>query len=354
MSTCSYSSSNGILDYLDEKKFLTYLTTITFVIIGIFLFIVSLYRYFEKEKIPRVAQPSAPYGNIKDVIYKDTTLYELVEKYYNKLKRKQLKFGGMYIFFKPSLVIVDSPLVREILLNREVFIDVIRCSNKHLSEISRSAEVIEDILKNSCATIEKEFVASLKHDPGHFQDALHDFVLNSMCALFDMEKNHGLLNLINAEEKRATISSFRYYFSMTCPYYKRSRSLEIAIMNRKFKMNKCDIKENQTSNIENNADDIEYVNSFMENIIFAYHTSLFCLCELSRNMEIQEELIGEIRRFNNSDKNINELPYLEAVVKGKFCCSIPLIYYLLFASQYNYVLMNIVLSLETDYNIFTS
>lgn len=322
MSTCSYSSSNVILDYLDENKFFSFLTTTTFVIIGTFIYIVSLYRYFEKEKIPRIAQPSAPYGNIKDVIDKDSTLYELITKYYKKLRKKQLKCGGMYLFFKPGLVIADSSLIREILLNQELFSDV-RKNNKDLLQICISTEVIDEFLTNSWKIIRKDFVDCLKDNPRHTQDLLHDFVINSMCVIFGLEKNEIVLNLIHTEENKATSSSFRYYLNIICSYFKQNISDDwrTVLDNNKLNRKKHNIKKKDIlqSIIENTSDDASvtaFINNFIENIIFSYHSTLFCLYELSRNSDIQDELIGEIRRFNLSHKNINDLPYLEAVVKG--------------------------------------
>lgn len=320
MSTCSSPPLHGILDYLDENRFFSVLTTSTFVIIGIFLYIVSLYRFFEKEKIPSITQPSAPYGNIKDVIDKDTTIFELISKYYNKLKKRRCKYGGMYLFFRPGVVVTDTALVTDILLNKNIFRDV--NNNEEISGAYATTEIIEQYLEKSSNTIKCNFVKSLQTNDGKFENMLYGLVVDSMCIIFGLDRKD-ITNFIVTTENTITSSSFKYYFNLVYPYFKPHKSQEwnkiikSNLLNRK----KNDIRKNDVLQILIDADENEQnlldINEFVKNILYSYYSSLYCLYELSNDIDIQKELIGEIRRFNNSDKNLKDLPYLNAVVKGK-------------------------------------
>lgn len=327
MNTCTQSPSIGFLDYIDENKLFSFITTSTFAIIWAFIYIVSLYRYFEKAKIPRISHPSVPYGNIKDVIDKDTTLFELVSKYYSKLKKKALKYGGMYLFFKPAIVIIDPELISEILQNKKSFSGVNFEEDLHeTSKLMLSGEVVEEYLKNSSNDIKKEFIDCLNNN-GKIQEILYAFVLDSMFVIFGLEKNEETRKLIDSLKNDMTCSSLKNLFYLVYPFFKQctfqefNMIIEITELKRKKNdINKKDIlqsimkiKNEQKLEILSHA----FIINFIENIIFSYYSSLFCLYELASNTDIQEELIGEVRRFISGDKNINDLPYLEAVVKGE-------------------------------------
>jgi len=67
----------------------------------------------------------------------------------------------------------------------------------------------------------------------------------------------------------------------------------------------------------------EAFNVFADTLTYSYSTVMFCLYELADNPEIQEELIGEIRRYNKKNKkltneNLEELLYLDAIIKETF------------------------------------
>lgn len=330
MSTCSYSSSNGILEYLDENRFFSILTTSTFVIIGIFLYIVSLYKYFEKKHIPRIAQPSLPYGNIKDVIEKNTTFFELVSKYYKKLKKKGLKYGGMYLFFNPCIILVDTSLIDEILLNKTTFSNAIR-TNENISkifDIMPLSGVIDEYMKKSINTLKTEIVKSLRENKQQYHKSLYKFVMESVCMIFGIDTNEDIFNLIEVAEQDMTSSSFKHYLHLVYPYFKQNKCGELTaviansmLYNKKNDIRMRDVLQNILDNEtgETNRDLLAvYISSVIENIIYSYNSTLFCLYELSKNTVIQEELKGEIRRFTGTNKSFTDLPYLDAVVKGKY------------------------------------
>lgn len=325
MNTCTQSPSIGFLDYLDENRLFSFITTSTFAIIGTFIYIVSLYRYFEKAKIPRISQPSVPYGNIKNVIDKDITLFELVSKYYSKLKKKALKYGGMYLFFKPAVVIIDPALISEILQNKTFSGVNIEEDLHKTSNLIISVEAVEEYVKNSSNDIKNEFINSINNN-GKLEETLYAFVLDSMFVIFGLEKNEKTIKLIDSLKRNMTYSTIKNLFYLVYPFFKQCTFQEfnmiieiIKLKRKKNDINKKDvlqsimkIKNEQKSKMLSHA----FIINFMENIIFSYYSSLFCLYELASNTDIQEELIGEVRRFISGDKNINDLPYLEAVVKG--------------------------------------
>lgn len=338
MSYCS-PPSWSVLNYLDENKLFTCITSLTFLTIAVFLYILNSYTVFEKRKIPRAVRPSAPFGNIKEVIFQDTTLYVFLWKYYNKFKRKKCKLGGFYLFFQPGILLVDSNFTNKIWLNVTDFDDLNTRKTSALCKkiVDFSEEhVSKDFVKEFGST-EKRLLENIQEKPEAFSEALYKYLVDTSCLIFGIENTLAITNLLDATKKQKYTSGFLNFFKLFHPYFSKQHSvykswkqiIENTIIIRK----KTDIK---TSNLlqkliealnetkENESKEIfdELFEIFVDNIIHSYSSILWCLYEISQNSEIQEELLGEIRRYNKENESLDlnkleELSFLNAIVKGK-------------------------------------
>ena len=71
------------------------------------------HQYFNNNGIPYI-EPHWLFGNMKDVIFMRTSLWEGFRVMHQKLEPH--KFGGPYMFQKPTVLIRDPELIRMILV----------------------------------------------------------------------------------------------------------------------------------------------------------------------------------------------------------------------------------------------
>ncbi|CAH1971238.1 unnamed protein product [Acanthoscelides obtectus] len=315
MSTCS-ASQHGILErianYIDEKTFFTALVSITFFVLFLFLYILHAYTFFGKIRIKDCATPTAPFGNLSDVIFHNDSWYMFLRKHYNRLRRKKLEYGGLYLFFKPSMLISDQALIERLILyqkeNDEIFDNLI------------SKDVIQNALEKMDPIFEECNQLLTREPYGHI---FYKFFLNTSELLFGFIVDEKYLqNSI----KEITSSSFKKYFSIaySCfnnknPYFYVKASIQRELESRK----ENDIKQNDIlqnlSKVDSTA--IENLSEiFIENIFYSTLSTILCLYELSQDDTIQEELVGEIRRLFAKEgkmqfEYLDRLPYMDAVVK---------------------------------------
>ncbi|XP_023246794.1 probable cytochrome P450 6a14 isoform X1 [Copidosoma floridanum] len=97
-----------------EQMFHTKLFWITVIILGFYTYLkFVVYNYWNKKGIPHDA-PSIPFGNTVPVVTGKLSVGNLLKESYEKFKK--LPFHGVYIFYKPMLVINDPELIRQILI----------------------------------------------------------------------------------------------------------------------------------------------------------------------------------------------------------------------------------------------
>ncbi|KAG5863608.1 hypothetical protein JTB14_025728 [Gonioctena quinquepunctata] len=312
MGVCSPYDKTSYLYYIDENKLFSCITTFTFAVLGIFLYILRSYTFFEKYKIPRAIRPSAPYGNVKEILFQNTTMYIYLWKYYNKFKRKGFKFGGFYIFFKPCILAVHPSQTFKILSDEKGFEDLYH--KKYVKDSKKVVKIFSDHILEQLIYISKDLKANFLEKIGEsrpFTEVLHNFLIQSACSTFGFGKeSKDILNGMIEEKNR---SSFCHYLKLVLPLFERKKS------NHELRKN---IKDTYTLMEDEESEEIvqELIDIFVENVLHSYSTVVFCLYELASHREIQDDLIGEIRRFNKNNstislENLHHLIYLEAIVK---------------------------------------
>lgn len=85
----------------------------TFVSIAIVYF-KWMYQHFEKRGIPYL-KPQIPFGNFGETLKGRETFGVDMLNIYNEMKQKGWKYGGMFLFASPNIVILDLDVIRNIL-----------------------------------------------------------------------------------------------------------------------------------------------------------------------------------------------------------------------------------------------
>lgn len=87
------------------------LLLILFVIV--YILVKKQYSYWERHGIPS-ATPTIPFGNLHALVKKQRSFGHVI---YDLYRNTSEPFIGIYLFFRPALLIRDSELVKNVLLN---------------------------------------------------------------------------------------------------------------------------------------------------------------------------------------------------------------------------------------------
>nr|WCC58064.1 cytochrome P450 [Pharsalia antennata] len=326
-------NENSLFNYLEENKLISFITSFTFLIIFIFIFILKAYTFFDKRRIPRAVHPTAPFGNIKDILFQETTLYVYLWKYYNKFKRKGFKYGGLYLFFKPSILVVDSAIMQIILTEQTFLKDVHR---KHYQKNNKVMDFFtEDNLENFVIRYNNTKNTSLRNlNEKCISTVLHNFFMDTTSSAFGFKMSLQDFPAVNELLNKKTSSGFKYYFNLVYPLFERNiypdSKMQDLIMGIVEYRKKRDLREidliqafiDSYNNGDYNLNEmiLDIFDIFVDNTIYACSTLLFCLYELASNKDIQKNLIQELEKFKEKNKSIQlkdlqELSYLDAVIK---------------------------------------
>nr|XP_969746.4 PREDICTED: uncharacterized protein LOC658247 [Tribolium castaneum] len=96
-------------DFWTEVFFL--LTTLAILVLSYFH---NAYKYWEKRGVPTI-KPTFPLGNGDTLLPEGFSVGMLSRKFYEELKKRGEKFGGVYLVTQPNLVLVDPEYVKDIL-----------------------------------------------------------------------------------------------------------------------------------------------------------------------------------------------------------------------------------------------
>lgn len=101
---------------VDTNTLTTYLLTgLVLLILCIYLYFKTSYRYWKKRNIPYL-EPIVPFGNIFNVYTKKRTLAEIFGEAYLEFKKRGEKHGGMYVLGTPVYIPVDPQIIKHILV----------------------------------------------------------------------------------------------------------------------------------------------------------------------------------------------------------------------------------------------
>lgn len=89
----------------------TTLTLLTFSISVVYFYVKFVYSYWQRRGVPQL-KPSFPFGNFGPFSTKQLSIGEHVTKLYRATSEP---FIGVYAFFRPTLIVRDTELIRNIL-----------------------------------------------------------------------------------------------------------------------------------------------------------------------------------------------------------------------------------------------
>jgi cytochrome P450 family 6 len=109
--------------------------------IGLYVYFTRNYNFWQKLGIPYV-KPTPFVGSLKDCVLLRTTIGEQLQKIYNEHSDKP--YVGIFSFDKPSLLIRDLELVKNILMKDfQTFTDrIFSCEEKYDPLLSKSIAVL--------------------------------------------------------------------------------------------------------------------------------------------------------------------------------------------------------------------
>lgn len=94
---------------------LTYAFYIIILVLSTFYFYIKWkLSYWKRRNVPYV-EPEFIWGNVKQLVKRELSDGELIEKLYLKLKERRVVGGGAYFFIFPRFVCVDLDLIKIIL-----------------------------------------------------------------------------------------------------------------------------------------------------------------------------------------------------------------------------------------------
>ncbi|CAH0550011.1 unnamed protein product [Brassicogethes aeneus] len=301
--------------FMKESTFIYCITSFTFLVVGFFILVQRAFSFFEKKGIPRGGVPRVPFGNVKDVIYQECNFNIHLWKYYNRFKRKKFHFAGLYILFKPFVMMMDPFLIYTVLTDKKHF-----QSQKDISKLFK--DEIQDQLLEKYDTLEEIIYKSLV-------EKSYNLDYESLDAFF-VETSSAILGLPITQNKKYS-SNLLHYFSLChesvwkifTPNSSYNKNLKSQIANEILRRKKNDLRKFDLINSlsENNTSDFEEILDFcFDSMEYSKSITQFCLYELCQNSDIQQEIIGEVRRFRKDErkitrKNLNQLAILDATIK---------------------------------------
>lgn len=88
-----------------------FLVIIAVLLIAVYWFVTNQYAYWENVGVASI-KPKIPFGNIQSVIKKERSFGTAI---YDLYKQSSEPFVGIYLFFRPALLIRDAELVKTVL-----------------------------------------------------------------------------------------------------------------------------------------------------------------------------------------------------------------------------------------------
>lgn len=94
--------------------FFTLLSIVVSVFLLIYIYAKIAYNYWDRKGFPHL-EPKFPYGNSTSLVKVTVTFNLHTMTYYDEIKKRSWKFGGVYDIMRPLLIINDPELIGDIL-----------------------------------------------------------------------------------------------------------------------------------------------------------------------------------------------------------------------------------------------
>ncbi|XP_018319270.2 uncharacterized protein LOC108732805 [Agrilus planipennis] len=102
-----------------RNKMIVLLEVFAVTIASFITFVILFYKWnfdYWKRKNVFTFEPTIPFGNFKPTFFRKISSGMLVSQLYKDLRAKGLKYGGLFMFFQPFLLISDLDLIKNILV----------------------------------------------------------------------------------------------------------------------------------------------------------------------------------------------------------------------------------------------
>lgn len=86
----------------------------------LYSYITRFYKYWEKTNVPYL-EPAFPFGNIRDLLFAKIDVGRFYGSFYNQFKSKSHQYGGIFELRKPTLILTDLDLVKQVLTKDFVY-----------------------------------------------------------------------------------------------------------------------------------------------------------------------------------------------------------------------------------------
>lgn len=90
------------------------LKIILFILILIIVYFKYCYSYWKKRNVKTIP-PTIPFGNLAPFVFQQRSIGEQVTYLYNELKKTGETYAGIYMFARPTLLVLDPELCRNVM-----------------------------------------------------------------------------------------------------------------------------------------------------------------------------------------------------------------------------------------------
>ncbi|KAI7815465.1 cytochrome p450 [Rhyzopertha dominica] len=91
------------------------LTCLTLILFSLYLFFKCSYSYWKNRRVPYI-RPTIPFGNLQPPWAQRDIFGNTIREWHNEFRKDGHKYGGVYVFAAPALVLLDPDLIRRILI----------------------------------------------------------------------------------------------------------------------------------------------------------------------------------------------------------------------------------------------
>lgn len=327
-----------------------------------------IYSYFRRKNIPFLL-PQIPFGNVTNSLKGRENMGETLKHLYNEMKSREWKFGGIFFWTTPNLLVTDLRLIESIMVKDfHYFSDRTSYVNEkvdplsaHLGNLSGdkwkqmrhylnpmfTPKKIKNMFQNliECQSrlvdLTDEKVSS---EPIDIRKWLTSFVSDVLAScIFGIEQNNEMFQKYG--RKAMQISKFarlKASFASNFPKIATFLHLQVTdaeVSNFFVELIRNNVQSRQKNNIRREdllqmlIDSELTVNQIAAQCFICFLGGFessstlmsFAMYELARNPKIQDQLRNEIKNVLNKYDNtlcynaLQDMTYMQQVLQGKTC-----------------------------------
>lgn len=102
------------MGYILESIAIDFIALMAIILTSIYFYFKYKFTYWSSRAVPCLP-PIVPFGNAMDQVFMNKSLGEILQDIYNELKEAGHKYGGLYVFSSPNLIIIDPELIKTVM-----------------------------------------------------------------------------------------------------------------------------------------------------------------------------------------------------------------------------------------------